>query len=122
MADIYARQHPDERACTSRGCPWVAECEVEGVIYTARSRSGAAYALARILVDAGIRDAALVVSSQGLKGETRYRSFHKMADWTMAESATHPVHRVRWAPYSSPASGQKQGSSDAPGRVAALGG
>jgi hypothetical protein len=93
---ISVDQCPDETKRSSRGCPWIAECVVDGVTYAARSRSGAPYALARVLADAGIPDAPMVVVSQGLKGETRYRSFHEMAGWTIEESATVPVRRGRW--------------------------
>lgn len=96
---IEARQRPDEQHRTNRGCPWVATCESAGTSYTARSRSGAPYALARILVAAGIPDQSMALVSQGIAGETRFRSIQQMAGYTIAESATHPVHIARWRPY-----------------------
>jgi hypothetical protein len=96
---IEVHQHPDETVHTARGCPWVAECEVAGIIHTVRSRSGAPYALARILVEAGIADQPMVVIAQGIAGETRYRSFHQIAGYTIQESSTVPIHRNRWEPY-----------------------
>jgi len=85
---IQVTQHPNEAARGARGCPWVAECQVDGERYTVESRTGAPYALARILVAAGIPDDGMVVVSEGLKGETRYRSFHKMAGYTIKEDVT----------------------------------
>jgi hypothetical protein len=79
---IYANQWPDED-------DWVAECEAAGVPYTARSRNSAPHELARVLVEAGIPDAPMVVTAKGFRGEIRYRSFHKMAE-------PHPPPNTRW--------------------------
>jgi hypothetical protein len=38
------------------------------------------------------------VISQGLRGEMRFPSIHKMAGFTIEESATVPVRRKRWVP------------------------
>jgi hypothetical protein len=95
---IQAKQRPDGQHRTNRGCPWIAECTVDGVGYAASSRSGASYALARVLVAAGVPDQPMHLTSQGLRGETRLPSIHVMAGFTMAESATQPVHKVRWSP------------------------
>jgi hypothetical protein len=54
------------------------------------------HALARQLVAAGIPDAPMAAAHRGLRGETTYRSFHEMALWTYEETATRPLHRVRW--------------------------
>lgn len=101
---------------------------MDGVTYTARSRSGAPFALARSLVEAGVPNQPMTVIAHGLRGESRYRSIHEMAGWTIAESAAKPVHRVPWQPYegeadaevprSSPASGQKPPSSRPGGTTA----
>lgn len=91
-----ARQRPDEQHRTNRGCPWVATCEIAGTSYAARSRSGAPYALARILVAAGIPDQPMSLVTQGLKGEMRFRSIHRMAGWTVAESSSTPAKLVKW--------------------------
>lgn len=95
---IQAKQRPDEQRRTNRGCPWIAECTADGVGYRASSRSGASHALARALVAASIPDQPMSVISQGLRGETRFPSIRVMAGFTMAESATQPVHKVRWSP------------------------
>ena len=96
---IKAYQYPDEEKRGVRGCTWVIECNIDGVNYSARSRSGAPYALARVLVEAGIPDQPLCVVSKGLKGETNYRSVYKTAEFTIGESANTPIYRTRWAPY-----------------------
>ena len=83
----------------SRGIAWVAECVVDGKPYTVRSRSGAPYALARALIADGVPDQAMVVTSDGLVGETRYRSIHAMAGKTVMESATQPVRLGIYRPY-----------------------
>ena len=85
---LSAHQRPDETARTERGCPWLIECTVDGTLYRARSRSGAPMALARLLVAAGIPDQPMRVTSAGLAGATLYRSIHRLAGRTIAESAT----------------------------------
>jgi hypothetical protein len=82
---IHANQWPDEDC-------WVAECDIDGVPYTAWSRNSAPHELARVLVKAGLPDAPMVVDSKGFPGEIRYRSFHKMA------KSRPPVGRWRSAP------------------------
>jgi hypothetical protein len=96
---IEASQYPDETHYTGRGCPWLISCEIDGVTYSAASRSGAPYALARVLVAAGVLDQPMSVVSQGLKGDARYKSIHKMAGYTIGENATHPMHLTSWHPY-----------------------
>lgn len=124
---ICADLRPIEDTRTpNKGCAYEAACEISGVAYRARSRYGASYELARVLVAAGIADAPMAVRQPGLKGEMIYRSFHAAAAWMIAETAGLGPHRVRWedpavkAARMRSAFGQKQGSSDVPGRVAAL--
>jgi len=93
---ILARQHPDETRRTARGCAYEISCEVDGVEYSARSRSGAPYALARALVAAGVPDQPMTVVSAGLAGETRYRSLYRMAGYTVGENASQPLHLRRY--------------------------
>ena len=110
---IAAQQYPDTtKPHGSRGRAWVAKCQVDdlaidsavncqtketGKPYQARSKSGAPYALARILVAAGVPDQPMSVVSEGLKGETRYRSIAEMAGRTIVESAREPVYLGRYA-------------------------
>ena len=56
------------------GCVWLAECEVGGRRFEARSRHGAANALARELVAAGVADRPLEVHFEGLAGCLRWDS------------------------------------------------
>ena len=88
---ILSRQYPDEPRRTSRGCAYKIDCEINGINYSASSRSGAPYALARVLVAAGIENQPMTVFSTGLAGETGY---------TVAENASQPVHVRRYVAYS----------------------
>jgi hypothetical protein len=95
---IVARQFPDTtKPHGSRGRAWVAECQVDGKPYQARSKSGAPYALARALVADGVPDQPMSVVSQGLAGETRYRSLAEMAGRTVVESPREPAYLGRYA-------------------------
>jgi hypothetical protein len=96
---ILVHQRPDETRRTGRGCPWIAECEVDGQRYEAASRSGAPLALARVLVAAGVSDQRVRVYSQGIAGCMRYPSLRRMAGLTARESASQPVHLAPWVPY-----------------------
>jgi hypothetical protein len=94
---IHVHQWPEEATRSpGKSCRWVAEAIIDGITYTARSRHGAPNELARVLVAAGIPDAPMAVSHGRLRGETTYRSFHEIALWTYEETATKPLHRVRW--------------------------
>ena len=66
---IVVRVRPLEETRTPNcGCVWLAECEVEGRRFEARCRHGAANALARELLVAGIADAPLEVHFDGVAG------------------------------------------------------
>jgi hypothetical protein len=96
-AAIIVHQRPDEPTRTpNKSCRWIAEAVVDGRTFTARSRYGVSGELARVLVATGIPDAPMQVHSAGLCGYAAYRSFHEAAKRTYEESATRPVHRVRW--------------------------
>jgi|KBSMisStandDraft_5_1062788.scaffolds.fasta_scaffold01171_4 hypothetical protein len=96
---IRVDQRPDETRRTGRGCPWIAECDVDGQHHEAASRSGAPLALARVLVAAGIPDQRVRVYSQGFVGCMRYPSLYRMAGLTIEESASKPVHPASWSPH-----------------------
>jgi hypothetical protein len=97
---IRIHQHPDETTRTpSRSCQWLAETTIDGTAYSARSRNGAPYALARVLVEAGIADQPVTVISAGTKGEMTYKSLHAMAGCTIKEGAATSIQRVKWAPH-----------------------
>jgi hypothetical protein len=90
---VQCRPLPETRTSNS-ACAWLAECEVDGRRFNARSRHGAPNALARELVAAGIPDDALEIHFEGLAGTMRYPSFHAAAGWTFSESASTPLRRV----------------------------
>jgi hypothetical protein len=92
-------QRPLEHTQTpQRSCVYEAECEVDGRLYSARSRHGAASELARMLVPAGVADQPVEVRQVGIKGWMSHRSLHKLARWTYQESAMVPLRRARWRP------------------------
>jgi hypothetical protein len=89
---------PDEPSRTENsGCAWVAECEVDGRHFSARSRNGAAFALARVLLATGEVDCQVVVRYDGLRGSMNYPSLRRMARRTITEGA---ATAVRGASYS----------------------
>src|SRR5215831_9291049 len=70
---IIVRVRPLEETRTpNSSCVWLAECEVGGRRFEARSRHGAPNALARELADAGIPDRQLEVYFEGLAGCLRW--------------------------------------------------
>jgi hypothetical protein len=93
-------------SCTKRGSLWRASCTIDGTGYHADSRSGAAYALARVLVAAGIEDQPVRVTSDfrdgtkivRLKGHLDYRSLHRMAGRIVSEGN----QPIRVIPYVAP--------------------
>jgi hypothetical protein len=86
----------EETRTAQNSCYWLAECEIDGQRFAARSRRDAPKELARALVEAGIPDLAMVVSYAGLRGVMRYRSVHAFADWTTVENASTPVRNARF--------------------------
>jgi hypothetical protein len=84
---LHVRQDmiPNSRS-KERGSSWRAESTIDGVVYEAPSRSGAAYALARVLVAAGIPDGPVTT------GRMSWPSLHRMAERTISESAKSPLH------------------------------
>jgi len=86
---IVMHQSPAESTRTpENNCTYEAEAIIDGRRYFARSRRGAPFALARVLVAAGIPDRPVLVMHKGLRGEMRYRSLHRMAGRTVRESAS----------------------------------
>ena len=75
----------------SRGSAWRA---VSGE-YEATSRSGAPFALARVMVAAGCEAAPVEVYTDDYKGCMRYRSLHWMATRTIEES-DRPLTNTRY--------------------------
>jgi hypothetical protein len=91
---------PDEPTRTSENnCLYEAEAELVGKRYSARSRRGAPFALARVLVAAGVPDQPVMVTHEGLRVGITYRSLHRMAELTIEESARSPVRDVRYREY-----------------------
>jgi hypothetical protein len=93
---IIVRVRPLEQTRTpNSGCLWLAECEVDGQHFEARSRHGAASALSRQLLAAGIADQPLEVHFDGLPGHLRWGSLEAAADRTYTEG-NRPVQCIRW--------------------------
>jgi hypothetical protein len=86
----------DETRGPNYCCQWLAECEVDGRRFTARSRQGVVYELARMLVGAGIPDRPLRVKFAGVAGHMMWNSFVAAAKWTLTEGAVTPLRRTPW--------------------------
>jgi hypothetical protein len=98
MADaiqVHCRPLEDTRT-PNRPCQWLAECEIDGRYFVARSRHGAVYELARVLVAAGVEDRPLRVTFAGLAGYMTWPSFVKAARWTLTEGVATPLRRTPW--------------------------
>ena len=97
IAPIEVRQSPDEPTRTpGKSCVYAAECTIAGQTYIARSRYGAPNELARVLVAAGVPDAPMQVECAGLCGCITYRSFHKLAGYSLEENAQVSLRRRRY--------------------------
>jgi hypothetical protein len=77
-------------------CQWLAECEVDGRRFTARSRYSVVCELARMLVGAGIADRSLCVYFAGVAGHMTWNSFVAAARWTLTEGVATPLRRTPW--------------------------
>jgi len=94
---ITVHQRPVEAThSANKSCKWVAEAIVNGRTYTATSRMAPANEIARELVADGVPDAPMHIYTLGLKGALVWRSFYRAAGYTIEETATKPVHMVRW--------------------------
>ena len=85
----------EETRTPNSGCLWLAECEIGGRRFQARSRHGAANDLARQLIAAGVADQPLVVHSDGLRGYLRWGSLKAAAKRTYTEG-NRPLQCIRW--------------------------
>ena len=93
---IVVRVRPLEETRTpNSGCIWLAGCEVDGRRFEARSRHGAASALARELVAAGFADRPLEVHSDGVAGCLRWGSVAAAARRAYTEG-NRPLQCIRW--------------------------
>lgn len=90
MIQITLEPIPDTRG-KEKGLRWKASCRVEGVEYEAASRSGAVYALCRVLKAARIADAGAEVTHADGRVQFRLRSIYDAASRTVKESAKTPV-------------------------------
>jgi hypothetical protein len=94
---IVVRVRPLEETRTpNSGCLWLAECEIGGRHFQARSRHGAANELARQLVAAGVADQPLEVHFDGLPGCVRWGALKAAAKRTYTEG-NRPLQCIRWA-------------------------
>jgi hypothetical protein len=102
---------PDSRT-TARGSAWRAIAIVDGVAYSATSRSSAVGALCRELVASGVPDGAMQVTFDGVRGQMTIRSIHKFAGTTLSEGDA-SIRRVPWRPYQSPQNTRPLASGEA---------
>jgi hypothetical protein len=86
MLRVTMREEPDT-ATPDNSPSFVAEIELDGHLYEARSRRGASCVLARKLKEAGIEDQPMSVCSENGVELFRWPSFHKAAEFTYGESA-----------------------------------
>jgi hypothetical protein len=95
-APIIVTVRPLEETRTSySGCIWLAQCELGGRRFEARSRHGAANALARELTAAGVTDPPLEVRFERLAGSLRWGSIAAAAKRTFTEG-NRPLQCIRW--------------------------
>jgi hypothetical protein len=67
---------------------------VDGASYSALSRNGAPFSLARVLRRAGVADQPLRVVTEGLPAFIGYRSLHAMAGRWVEETAATPIRSI----------------------------
>ena len=103
-------QVPDSR--TNRGSAWRAIAIVDGVAYSATSRSSAVGALCRELVAGGVPDDAIQITFDGVAGEMRIKSIYRFSGTTLAEGDA-PIHRVKWRPYQGPQNAEPVAAGEA---------
>jgi len=104
---------------TKRGLLWGAVAAVNGQVWRMESRTSAPRALARLLVEHGIADQPVELTSDAIRdgsvqrmpGLIRFPSLHKMARKTIVENAATPIKAAPFVKMvdSSARSGQKQG-------------
>jgi hypothetical protein len=96
LGPIVVRVRPLEETRTpNSSCIWLGECDVDGRRSEARSRHGAANALARELVAAGVADRPLEVHFDGRAGCLRWGTFAAAAKRTYTEG-NRPLQCIRW--------------------------
>jgi hypothetical protein len=101
---VHCRPLPETRTPNSSAA-WLAECEVDGRKFEARSRHGAPNELARRLVEAGVPDAPIEIHYDGLAGVIRYSSSHAAARWTFTENQSTLLRRVPHREFDLPSEG-----------------
>jgi hypothetical protein len=97
LPGVTMHQRPLEDSRTpENSCTWLAETEIAGQCFDARSRRGATNALARALVAAGVPDQPVRVEHAGLRGHMAYPSLHRMAGQTYVEGRSTILHGARY--------------------------
>jgi hypothetical protein len=99
-------------SCTGRGSAWLATATIDGVTYSAKSRSCAVAALCRELVAGGVIDGPMTVTFDGVAGQMTIRSIYKFAGTTTTEGDA-PLHRVKWHLYQGPQNAQPRDRDEA---------
>jgi len=115
---IAMHQWPDEPTRTpENNCLYEGETVLDGQRYSARSRRGAPFALARVLVAAGIPDQPVQVTHQGLRGHLSYHSLHRMAELTIEESDRVSVRLGRYRERPDFSRGKSENRGESPSLV-----
>jgi hypothetical protein len=108
---------PIEGSRSHTGISYLATTTIAGRVYSASSRHGAPFTLARELVAQGVADNAVIVRSEGSAGAITYRSLHHMAELTIAESATVPLRAEKYRKFDRNAVAGEQGMGSSPPRA-----
>jgi len=94
---IAVHQTPLQHTHTpDRACLWEARTTINGQTYTAQSRHGAVNELARVLVNAGISDGPMKVTTGNIQGHMMYRSLQEAARSDYTEGRATSLARVEW--------------------------
>ena len=118
VISITMHQSPAESTRTpENNCTYEAEAIIDGRRYFARSRRGAPFALARVLVAAGIPDQPVQVTHQGLRGHLSYHSLHRMAELTIEESDRVSVRLGRYRERPDFSRGKSENRGESPSLV-----
>ena len=95
MIQITLEPLPGTRG-KEKGLRWKASCHVEGVEYEATSRSGAVYALCRVLVAWGLPDSGAEVCHPDGRVQLRLPSIHRATRLALREDPHRPLGKERF--------------------------
>lgn len=99
MIEILLRRDETVPCSPTKGVRWIAEIQIGIRKFSATSRNGASYELARQLVAAGIPDQPIRIRQGGIAGSVAWPSLHKHALRTIAEGAARSIREEKWSPH-----------------------